>query len=162
MNMYTYIYTCIFMYIFLLMYIYLCILVNLCISMYIHTLSHQQLSKKFQTDFSPRWIALDHKCIYLYIYIYIYTSIHICIYVCVFMYIYVCIFTYSHPQLSKIFETEFFPRWINILFQWLTAKPDYEEVTRWCVYLCVCVCIGAMVCVGVGVCEIGRTTAKSD
>jgi hypothetical protein len=32
-------------------------------------------------------------------------------------------------HIATIFETEFFPRWINILFQWLTAKPDYEEVS---------------------------------
>jgi len=34
-------------------------------------------------------------------------------------------------QLAAIFDAEFFPRWLNVLFQWLTARPDYEEVTRW-------------------------------
>ena len=32
---------------------------------------------------------------------------------------------------AKVLETEFFPRWMKVLFQWLTAKPDYDEVTRW-------------------------------
>jgi len=34
-------------------------------------------------------------------------------------------------QLAAIFNREFFPRWIQVLFQWLTGRPDYEEVTRW-------------------------------
>lgn len=34
-------------------------------------------------------------------------------------------------QLAAIFNTEFFPRWLQVLFTWLTGRPDYEEVTRW-------------------------------
>jgi tuftelin-interacting protein 11 len=34
-------------------------------------------------------------------------------------------------QIAAIFEAEFFPRWLSVLFQWLTRSPDYDEVTRW-------------------------------
>ncbi|OLL24416.1 G-patch domain-containing protein [Neolecta irregularis DAH-3] len=32
---------------------------------------------------------------------------------------------------GRLFEVEFFPKWLNILYLWLTAQPNYEEVMQW-------------------------------
>jgi tuftelin-interacting protein 11 len=34
-------------------------------------------------------------------------------------------------QLSALLESAFFPGWHAILRTWLSAQPDYDEVTRW-------------------------------
>lgn len=31
----------------------------------------------------------------------------------------------------NLLETEFFQKWIRVLYSWLTNNPDYEEVSRW-------------------------------
>jgi tuftelin-interacting protein 11 len=37
---------------------------------------------------------------------------------------------------SQLLETEFFPKWLDVLFRWLTAsKPNFDEVTQWSVQL---------------------------
>jgi len=30
-----------------------------------------------------------------------------------------------------LLEVEFFPKWLNVLFSWLSSRPDYNEVSRW-------------------------------
>lgn len=34
-------------------------------------------------------------------------------------------------HLAALLETAFFPKWLAVLHQWLSARPDYDEVTRW-------------------------------
>jgi tuftelin-interacting protein 11 len=33
--------------------------------------------------------------------------------------------------LGQLFAAQFFPQWLNILHQWLTSEPNYEEVGQW-------------------------------
>ncbi|KAI9821331.1 MAG: hypothetical protein M1826_000702 [Phylliscum demangeonii] len=33
--------------------------------------------------------------------------------------------------LGELLAREFFPKWLEVLYQWLTAEPDYEEVGDW-------------------------------
>lgn len=30
-----------------------------------------------------------------------------------------------------LLEKNFFPKWLQVLFTWLTHSPNYEEVTKW-------------------------------
>ncbi|ODQ53497.1 TFP11-domain-containing protein [Saitoella complicata NRRL Y-17804] len=32
---------------------------------------------------------------------------------------------------GQLFEAEFFPKWLNILYLWLTDEPNYTEVSQW-------------------------------
>lgn len=32
---------------------------------------------------------------------------------------------------SDLLDEEFFPKWLRALHSWLTAQPNYEEVTQW-------------------------------
>lgn len=34
-------------------------------------------------------------------------------------------------HLAALLESGFFPKWLSVLHQWLSARPDYDEVTRW-------------------------------
>lgn len=31
----------------------------------------------------------------------------------------------------KLFETEFFPKWLDVLHIWLTHNPNYVEIRQW-------------------------------
>lgn len=33
--------------------------------------------------------------------------------------------------MGQLLLAEFFPKWLNVLFMWLTAEPNYEEVGQW-------------------------------
>lgn len=35
------------------------------------------------------------------------------------------------PAILNILEKVFFPRWHQVLCTWLTANPNYDEVTKW-------------------------------
>lgn len=37
----------------------------------------------------------------------------------------------SGRHLAALLESVFFPKWHAVLHQWLSARPDYDEVTRW-------------------------------
>ncbi|EEB08166.1 RNA-binding splicing factor [Schizosaccharomyces japonicus yFS275] len=34
-------------------------------------------------------------------------------------------------KLGELFEAEFFPKWLDTLYQWLTSTADYSEVSSW-------------------------------
>ncbi len=34
-------------------------------------------------------------------------------------------------HLVAIMETEFFPKWHQVLFTWLSSYPNYEEISHW-------------------------------
>ena len=38
--------------------------------------------------------------------------------------------------INQILETEFFPKWLDALYIWLTHTPNLEEVNKWYVYWC--------------------------
>jgi tuftelin-interacting protein 11 len=33
--------------------------------------------------------------------------------------------------LALLLEVEFFPKWLHVLYTWLSASPNYEEISRW-------------------------------
>lgn len=35
------------------------------------------------------------------------------------------------PCMVTLLEKNFFPKWLQVLFTWLTHNPNYEEVTKW-------------------------------
>ncbi|GFY44287.1 tuftelin-interacting protein 11 [Trichonephila inaurata madagascariensis] len=35
------------------------------------------------------------------------------------------------PCMVTLLEKNFFPKWLQVLFTWLTHSPNYEEVTKW-------------------------------
>lgn len=38
---------------------------------------------------------------------------------------------FRSEKLARVFLDAFFPKWHNVLYQWLTAEPNYEEVAQW-------------------------------
>jgi len=34
-------------------------------------------------------------------------------------------------HMTNIFDIEFFPKWFRVLYEWLSNKPNYDEITRW-------------------------------
>lgn len=36
-------------------------------------------------------------------------------------------------MLSQLLEQEFFPKWGDALYVWLTSEPNLEQVAEWCV-----------------------------
>ena len=35
------------------------------------------------------------------------------------------------PCMVTLLEKNFFPKWLQVLYTWLTHSPNYEEVTKW-------------------------------
>jgi tuftelin-interacting protein 11 len=35
-------------------------------------------------------------------------------------------------MLSQLLEAEFVPKWLDALYTWLTARPDFGQVHDWC------------------------------
>lgn len=35
------------------------------------------------------------------------------------------------PCMVTLLEKNFFPKWLQVLYTWLTHNPNYEEVTKW-------------------------------
>jgi tuftelin-interacting protein 11 len=35
------------------------------------------------------------------------------------------------PSLVGLLNTTFFPKWMRVLCSWLSANPNYDEVTNW-------------------------------
>lgn len=33
--------------------------------------------------------------------------------------------------IGHLFEAEFFPKWLNVLYSWLTGDPNFEEIGQW-------------------------------
>jgi len=36
-----------------------------------------------------------------------------------------------HTHMVSMLERSFFSRWLNVLSNWLSSNPDYDEVTKW-------------------------------
>lgn len=39
--------------------------------------------------------------------------------------------TFQAPVMGHLFEADFFPQWLDVLYQWLTGEPNYEEISQW-------------------------------
>ncbi|CAG8655416.1 10587_t:CDS:10 [Acaulospora morrowiae] len=46
-----------------------------------------------------------------------------------------CVMKWQHMftlnVFSKLFESEFFPKWLDALYTWLTNRPKYDEIRQW-------------------------------
>ncbi|CAG8559836.1 7543_t:CDS:10 [Paraglomus brasilianum] len=40
-------------------------------------------------------------------------------------------FLFPPEVLGQVFVTEFFPKWLDVLYIWLTHSPNYEEIDQW-------------------------------
>jgi len=40
-------------------------------------------------------------------------------------------FLFPPEVLGQAFATGFFPKWLDVLYIWLTHLPNYEEIDQW-------------------------------